>query len=173
MTFIADHDLSLRIAEPKDAEQIYAWENNRNLWRVSETTAPVSLFQIEQFLLGNSDLLTTRQLRFMIESNQEDSPVGCVDLFDYDPINQRVGIGILIDQPYRGKGYARRAVRMTLEYLFNDLMVHQAHCLVDTTNLPSQHLFEALGFQRGGIRKEWIRTSEGFLDVIFYQRLAH
>lgn len=173
MTFISDPDLSLRIAEPKDATQIYVWENDRALWRVSETSAPISLFQIEQFLIGNSDITVSRQLRFMIESRQETQPVGCVDLFDYDPLNQRVGIGILIDQPYRGRGYAKQAVNLALEYLFHDLMVHQVYCLVDTTNLPSQRLFDSLGFRRGGERKHWIRTPEGYLDVIFYQRLAN
>lgn len=169
--FIADTDISLRIAEPGDAEQIYLWENDRSLWRVSETSAPTSLFQIEQFLIGNSDWIANRQLRLMINSEHEKEPVGCVDLFDYDPINQRTGIGILIAEPYRGKGYASRAVKLTLEYLFHDLMLHQVHCLVDAQNTHSQQLFESLGFQRCGLRKDWIKTPEGYLDVFFYQLL--
>lgn len=173
MMFISDNDISLRIAEPGDAERVYRWENDRRVWRVSETTAPTSLFQIEQFLIGNSDWIANRQLRLMIEATRETEPVGCVDLFDYDPIHQRIGIGILIDAPHRGKGYASHAVKLTLEYLFHDLMVHQAHCLVDATNLPSQRLFEGLGFQRCGCRKDWIRTPEGFLDVFFYQIISN
>ena len=173
MMFIADNDISLRIAEPGDAEQIYRWENDRSLWRVSETSAPTSLFQIEQFLLSNSDWIANRQLRLMIESPQEKEPVGCVDLFEYDPIHQRAGIGILIAEPYRGKGYATRAVKLTLEYLFKDLLLHQVHCLVDAQNTHSQQLFESLGFQRCGLRKDWIKTPEGYLDVIFYQLLTH
>ena len=167
--FISHDKVSLRIAEPEDADLIYAWENDRRIWRVSETNAPTSRFQIEQFLLSNSDLVTNKQLRLMIHIAPATSPVGCVDLFDYDPIHERVGVGILIDEAHRNQGYATQAIQLVMEYLFNDLMVHQVHCLIDETNISSQKLFQRLGFQYGGRRKDWIKTPEGFIDTLFYQ----
>lgn len=167
--FISHDKVSLRIAEPEDADQIYAWENDRRIWRVSDTSAPTSLFQIEQFLLSNSDLTSNRQLRLMIELSDEPHPVGSVDLFDYDPIHERIGVGILIDEAHRQKGIAKKAIGLVVEYLFTDLMVHQIHCLIDETNIESQKLFEGLGFQCGGRRKDWIKTPEGFIDALFYQ----
>ena len=171
--FLTDKDLSLRIAEPSDAALIYGWENDRTLWRVSETSAPTSLFQIEQFLLSNNDWIANRQLRLMIEVEGASQPVGSVDLFDYDPLHQRIGLGILVTAPYRRKGYATRAIQLTLDYLFHDLMVHQVYCLVGEENAPSQKLFERLGFQWGGTRKDWIKTPEGYFDVRFYQKTAN
>ena len=171
MTFISEETISLRVAEPEDAGQIYEWENDRNLWRVSETSNPISHFQIEQFLLSNSDLVTNRQLRLMIDLKGNGQSIGCIDLFDYDPINSRIGIGILIENEYRGKGFATKAIKMCMEYLINNVMVHQVHCLIDETNTESQHLFEKLGFQSFGRKKDWIKTPNGFLDVICYQYL--
>lgn len=171
--FLTDKDLSLRIAEPADAELIYRWENDRSLWRVSETSAPTSLFQIEQFLIGNSDWIANRQLRLMVEVEGASHPIGSVDLFDYDPLNRRIGIGVLIETAYRQQGYASRAVKLTLDYLFQDLMVHQVHCLIGEGNTPSLRLFEGLGFRCGGCRKDWIKTPEGYLDACFYQKLAN
>ena len=169
--FISDGNISIKIAEPEDAAQIYRWENDRSLWRVSETISPTSYFQIEQFLLGNSDLLTNRQQRLMVCLKGADQPIGSIDLFDYDPINSRIGIGILIENEYRGKGLATVALQLCLEYLFKNLMVHQVHCIVDESNAESQHLFCKLGFTEGGRRKDWIKTPEGYLDVIFYQKI--
>ena len=167
--FISDGNISIKIAEPEDATLIYRWENDRTLWRVSETSCPTSLFQIEQFLLGNSDLASNKQQRLMVCRQGADLPIGCIDLFDFDPINSRIGIGILIDNSFRGKGYATVALRLCLDYLFNNLLVHQVHCIVDVSNEESLRLFKKLGFEEGGRRKDWIKTPEGYLDVVFYQ----
>lgn len=168
--FISDGKISIRIAEPEDAPKIYRWENDRSLWQVSETISPTSLFQIEQFLLGNGDLLSNRQQRLMVCLEGNEQPIGSIDLFDYDPINSRIGIGILIESDYRSKGIATTALQLCLDYLFGNLMVHQVHCLIDASNTESQHVFRKLGFEEGGRRKDWIKTPEGYLDVIFYQK---
>lgn len=169
--FISDGNISLRMAEPEDAHQIYAWENDRSVWRVSETSCPTSLFQVEQFLLGNSDLWANRQLRLMVCQEGVDHPVGIIDLFEFDPVNSRVGIGILIEKAYRGQGIATRALTCCLDYLAHDVMVHQVHCLIDELNEESRHIFMGLGFSECGRRKDWIKTPEGYLDVVFYQKI--
>ena len=171
--FISDGNISIRIAEPEDASQIYCWENDRSLWRVSETTSPVSLFQIEQFLLGNGDLASNHQQRLMVDCNQEGLTIGSIDLFDYDPVNSRIGIGILIEKEYRGRGFATAALKLCLDYLFNNLMVHQVHCIVDETNDESHSLFQHLGFEERGRRHDWIKTPKGYLDVVFYQKIKY
>lgn len=169
--FISDGKISIRVAEPEDACQIYRWENDRSVWRVSETSSPVSLFQVEQFLLGNSDLVTNRQLRLMVCHSDIEHPIGSIDLFDFDPVNSRIGIGILIEKDFRGKGYATKAISLCLDYLFHDVMVHQVHCLIDVQNEESCHFFTELGFTECGRRKDWIKTPEGFLDTVFYQKI--
>ena len=35
--------------------------------------------------------------------NADGLPLGCIDLFDFDPVNMRVGVGVLIDPQFRGK----------------------------------------------------------------------
>lgn len=169
--FISDGLISLRVAEPEDARQIYEWENDRSIWRVSETSTPTAMFQVEQFLLGNNDLVTNRQLRLMVGLHGIDRPIGSVDLFDFDPVNNRVGIGVLIEAPYRGQGYASKALSLCLEYLFHDVMVHQVHCLIDVENEESRRLFLDLGFKECGCRKDWIKTPSGYLDAVFYQKI--
>ena len=172
MMFISEDNISLRVAEPEDARLIYDWENDRDVWRVSETSTPPSLFQVEQFLLGNSDLVANRQLRLMINVAGLDKPVGCIDLFDYNPLHGRVGMGVLIDKKHRGNGYATKAVGMCLDYLFQNVMVHQVYCLIDELNTESCKLFEGLGFQACERRKDWLKTPNGYLDVVFYQIIS-
>lgn len=161
--------VSLRMAEPNDADNIYRWENDMQVWRDSETRVPFSKHQIEQFLLTNNDLVSEKQLRFVVEDAKSGTSVGCIDIYDYDEFNLRAGIGILIDENYRGKGYAKNAIRLLLDYCFNTLLLNQIYTLVLATNISSLFLFESLGFERCGVRKQWYRTSEGYIDQVEYQ----
>ena len=167
--FIKNDTISLRCAEPSDAERIYHWENDRSVWRVSGTFVPYTLFQIEQFLLNNNDLFSQKQLRLMIDLTESGISIGCLDLYDFDPVNAHVSIGILIDAAHRNQGYAQAALALCLDYLFKDLMLHQAFCVIDELNTESQYLFKKQGFTLCGRRKEWIKTQEGFLDLMEYQ----
>lgn len=169
--FINNDTISLRCAEPEDAQQIYRWENDRAVWRVSGTIVPYTLFHIEQFLLSNNDLTSQKQLRLMIDLNATHESIGCIDIYDYDALNERAKIGILIDEAYRHQGYAASALSLCLDYLFHDLMLHQVYCVVDATNVESQRLFERQGFVRRGIRRDWIKTTEGFIDEWEYQMI--
>ena len=167
--FIKNDTIALRCAEPEDADRIYAWENDRSVWRVSGTYVPYTRFQIEQFLLSNNDLFSQKQLRLMIDLNETQTSIGCLDLYDYDPINGHVSIGILIDATYRRHGHAQAALALCIDYLFDDLMLHQAFCVIDELNMESHQLFEKQGFVQCGRRKEWIKTPQGLVDLLEYQ----
>jgi len=167
--FIKNDTITLRCAEPEDAEQIFRWENDRDIWRVSGTHVPFTRFQIEQFLLSNNDLFSQKQLRLMIDLNETGESIGSIDIFDYDAFNQRAGLGILIDKAHRQQGFAKAALALCVEYLFKDILLHQVYCSIDETNTESQQLFLGQGFELCGRRKDWIRTSDSYLDVFEYQ----
>ena len=169
--FIKNETITLRPAEPEDAERIFLWENDRDVWRMSGTHASYSRFQIEQFLLSDNDLQTNKQLRLMIDLTENGLTIGCIDIYDYNGFNQRASLGILIDKAHRRQGYAKASLALCVEYLFRDLMLHQVHCAIDALNTESQQLFENLGFALCGRRKEWIRTAKGFIDELEYQLL--
>jgi len=166
--FIKNDILALRSAEPGDAEQIYLWENDRDIWRISGTHVPYSRFQIEQFLLGDNDLPSQKQIRLMIDLPNRQT-IGCIDIFDYDAFNSRAGLGILINKAFRQQGYAKAALALCIEYLFKDVMLHQVYCSIDACNTESQKLFLGQGFEICGQRKDWIRTAERYIDVYEYQ----
>ncbi len=169
--FIKNDTITLRCAEPQDAELIYAWENDRDVWRVSGTHAPYSRFQIEQFLLSDNDLQANKQLRLMIGLTESGNTIGCIDIYDYDAVNERASVGILIDKAHRRQGYAKAALALCIEYLFQDVLLHQVYCCIDETNTESQQLFLGQGFELCGRRKEWIKTPDGFIDELEYQKM--
>ncbi len=157
--------ISLRALEPDDSNLLYIWENDPELWRVSSTIAPYSRFDIEQYILNSNDIFASKQLRLMIILTDDPSViVGAIDLFDFDPLNRRAELGILIDCQFRGKGYAGDAIELIKDYAFNTLNLHQLYCHVPTDKEINLHLFRKCGFELCGTRREWRWNKDQWSD---------
>lgn len=168
---LASNIVSLRALEPTDLELLYSWENNPSLWDVSNTHVPFSKFVLTQYLeTQHIDIYTSKQLR-LVAMDKNNVPVGLVDLFDFDSKHKRVGLGILIDSKERGKGYARESLKLMEKYCFNQLDLNQIYANIGIDNQPSLNLFESLGYLKVGVKRDWIKTANGFLDEVLYQKI--
>jgi diamine N-acetyltransferase len=160
----------LRAIEPYDLDIIHKWENDSSIWHLSNTLTPFSKNIIKQFIDNSHlDIFQAKQLRLMIE-NLNGETVGTLDLFDYDPLHKRAGIGILIaDEENRGKGYASDALDVLIKYCFTVLQLHQLYCNIADDNTESIKLFTKKGFQLIGTKKDWLLFSDGTKDESMYQ----
>lgn len=164
----------LRAPEPDDVEILYEWENDTSLWRYSNIHTPVSKFTIEQYVLSTElDLSITRQLRLMIVKSDDLKVIGSAELFDYDPVHLRAGVGMFVTKSEREKGYASEALDLLIDYSFNILMLKQLYCNILTDNLKSIALFTRKGFQLIGTKKQWLRINNRWEDENLYQLINH
>jgi diamine N-acetyltransferase len=162
----------LRTLEPLDADIILKWENNSDNWRVSNTLVPFSRKLIEDYVNSAQDIYSIKQLRFIICLVENDKEIGAIDLFDFEPYHQKVGLGILIAElEYRRNGYAKEAVLLIKEYCFNHLNLHQIYCNILSENKSSIDLFEKSGFTICGTKKEWVKTNDGWEDELLLQSI--
>jgi diamine N-acetyltransferase len=175
MTSDIPNKVILRALEPEDIDLLYQWENNSEIWHLSNTITPFSRYILKKYIeSSHQDIYQTRQLRLMIDVNENgvNKTVGAIDLFDFEPQHLRVGIGVLIgDYEERGKGYADKALKALLEYVFNVLQLNQVYCNILTSNTISLNLFKKHGFEVIGTKKKWIKTSDGFADEEILQLL--
>ena len=164
-------EISLRALEPEDLELLYEWENNISYWGVSNTIVPFSKFTLKRYLENShKNIYETGQLRLMIDHISDSKTIGTIDIFDFDPFHKRAGLGILIAiEDYRRKGYASMALRCIVDYCFDTLQLHQIYCNILANNCESMDLFKKTGFVQSGIKKDWIKTSEGYLDEFLFQ----
>ncbi len=171
MKILSNEIIKLRAVEPSDADLIYQWENNTDIWNVSNTLSPFSKHTIEMYVQSaHLDLFQTKQLRLMIDSVASGKTVGTLDMFDFDAFNLRAGVGILIaDETDRNKGFAYNSLKVFSHYAFNVLQLNQLWANISKTNTSSIKLFEKLGFKHTGTKKQWIKTKNGFEDELFYQ----
>ena len=161
----------LRPLEPEDIDFLYQWENDPDVWKVSNTITPYSKFILKQYIeTSHLSIFETKQIRFIIVLSDTNRPIGTIDLFDFDPYNRRAGIGILIyDKENRQRGYASEALKLIIEYGFKTLDLHQLYCNVNPKNKASMRLFTNHGFIPVGIKKEWVRIQNHWQDEILLQ----
>jgi diamine N-acetyltransferase len=164
----------LRAVEPSDIELLYKWENDPENWRVSNTIAPFSKYILQKYIENSHyDIYQTKQLRLMIDVKNEskrNKTVGAIDIFDFDPYHNRAGVGILIGgKQDRNHGVASDALSELIKYAFDTLGLHQLYCNITNDNKASLRLFEKLGFNLCGTKRDWIKIQRGYEDELLFQ----
>lgn len=159
--------VTLRALEPTDLNQLYRWENDDRVWFSSATTRPLSKQTLQLYIESVNDIYTDKQVRLIIDFDGK--AVGCIDLFDFEPLHQRAGVGIMIDIDFEGLGYASMALKELQKYAFSQLGLHQLYCNIASGNPRSVTLFEKANFIQTGIKKEWLRIDKQWQDELFFQ----
>lgn len=163
--------VSLRPIEPEDLDYIYLWENDTSIWKVSNTLTPFSYYIIKKYIENShQDIFEAKQLRLIIEQNETKTPVGCIDLFDFDPQHKRAGVGVLIaEDKNRNKGYASESLQLLINYAFLTLKLHQLYANISENNTSSIKLFTKLKFEKTGERKDWLLSQNGWITEYFFK----
>jgi diamine N-acetyltransferase len=164
-------NIKLRALEPEDLELLYDWENDETYWSISNTVSPFSKYTLKRYIENShKNIYESGQLRLMIEQTEDKITIGTIDIFEFDPFHKRAGIGILIaDEAYRRKGYASQALTCLIDYCFKTLQLHQLYCNILSDNIVSINLFKKYGFNQAGVKKDWIMTGSGYIDVLMFQ----
>ncbi|MGG8495095.1 GNAT family N-acetyltransferase [Tenacibaculum sp. TC6] len=162
--------INLRALEPEDLTFLYTIENNESFWEVSHTQTPFSKFLLKQYLENAyMDIYEAKQLRLIIELNNNQQPIGTIDLFDFNPQHKRAGIGVLINPEYQKNGYASEALDLLINYCFSHLNLHQLYVNITDDNINSLHLFQKKNFTKIGIKKDWIFSKGQFKNEVLFQ----
>jgi diamine N-acetyltransferase len=171
MVTLKGENIYLRALEPNDLEFVYAMENDQSMWEVSNTQTPYSRFLIKQYLENaHQDIYEAKQLRLAICQDQDFPAIGLIDLFDFDPKNNRAGVGIVIQgQENRNQNIGSEALELLLKYSFYHLNLHQLYANIGTENSASIALFSKFGFQKIGVKKDWVLVHGSYQDEAIFQ----
>ena len=145
-------EISLRSLEKKDLDFLLDLENDREIWKVSGTTTPFTQAEIANYISNaKQDIAIAEQYRFVIDLNG--SPIGCIDLYDYNFEKQNAGVGIVVCKPYRRKGYAKQALLQLIDYAWKHFQLVQLHSKIMPENKATTDLFLKVGFLQKGNTK--------------------
>ena len=164
--------VALRALEPTDLDTLYRWENDTSLWSVSDTVAPYSRECLWHYLKEyTGDIYAQRELRLMITLIDNNMPVGTVDFFHFDPLNNRAELGLFIATEHRGKGLGRQALDLLTAYARDHIGLRQLYVYIALDNVSCLDLFESFGYRRVGVLQSWVKRGKVYRDVALLQMI--
>ncbi|TPG42293.1 GNAT family N-acetyltransferase [Flavobacterium pectinovorum] len=171
MITLKGDSIYLRALEPNDLEFVYAMENDESIWEVSNTQTPYSRFLVRQYLENaQQDIYEAKQLRLAICQDEDFPAIGLIDLFEFDPKNNRAGIGIVIQkEKNKRQNVGSEALELLIKYCFHNLNLHQLYANIAVGNVASIALFTKFGFEKIGIKKDWILQNNHYQDEAIFQ----
>lgn len=97
--------------------------------------------------------------------------IGTIGHYRIQPENHRCEIGYMILPQYNGKGYVTEAIRVVLEYGFNDLNMHSIEAVIDPDNVASERVLQKNGFVKEAHILENELWNGKFWDTVIYSIL--
>ena len=93
-------------------------------------------------------------LSWAITSAGADEAIGTCSLFRIDPDHRRAEIGYALRADHWGRGIAREAAALLLDWAFGPLGLHRLEADVDPRNTASLRMLRRLGFASEGLLRE-------------------
>tara|TARA_B100001079_G_C16191797_1_gene417541 strand:- start:137 stop:655 length:519 start_codon:yes stop_codon:yes gene_type:complete len=161
----------LRALEPDDLDILYDTENDKSLWKYSNTSSPFSKHSLKKFIENSHlDIIEHKQVRLVL-SDKSNLPFGFIDLFKYDMINKRAGVGIIIFEKYRSRGLGSISLDLIENYVKKHIPIHQLYANISSENIESIKLFEKHNYLKIGNKKDWIYYNNKYFDELLYQKI--
>ncbi len=159
----------LRAMEPEDLDMLYRIENDSKLWDVGVTNVPYSRFLLHEYMSNiTGDIYTDRQVRLMVE-NEEHEVIGMADIINFDARHCKAEIGIVIEKPYRHKGYGEETLLCMADYSHRILHLHQLYAYVSTDNQKAISLFSKVGFHASATLADWLYDGTRYYSAVLMQ----
>ena len=98
-------------------------------------------------------------------------PYGCVDLYNYDPLNKRAAVGIMVATEYRRQGYALAMLHEVEKLSTTHYQLHTLYADIAATNTASIALFAKAGYEECGHFRDWLLVKDQYLDSIRMQKI--
>ena len=152
---------------------LYAhWYGDEEVWRLTSWTAePLKPAAVER--LFEERERSSLDDSFAVHWEGEDEPVGVVSLANINQANLAADLSVIVgDEKDRDRGLGTEAIRILLEYAFEDLELNRVGLSVFEFNETAIHAYEKLGFEREGRLRKAIWRDGSFQDAILMSVLA-
>lgn len=157
--------ISIRKFERTDIPKKVEWINNPVNNKFLHYDIPICVKKTEKWF--DSHIGDDTRYDAVIEA--DGVPVGTIGLLSIDQKNSKAEYYIAMGEPeYKGKGVAKVASLLILEYGFEKLCLNRIYLFTEVENVSAQKLFERVGFVREGVIRQDIESHGKFVDRVVY-----
>jgi len=156
--------------ELTDAEKVAKWQNDLKVQMNFDLVFTLTADDV-RFLIPEAK--RTSRLFGIVEKETE-KLIGVTGLHDIDHISRHAMFSIYIgEQEYRANGFGTEAVKLTLDFGFNMLNLHNIALFVIQFNKSAIKVYEKCGFKYAGVKRQSKIFGDEKFDMIMMDILAN
>lgn len=146
-------------------------------WRNSDAVRPYFIYQKPFTKEGHEKWMETMirsglGYQFIVCRIEDDMPVGCTYLRDYDRENSKIEYGVFLgSEDVKGKGIGTEILGLTLEYAFNQLNIHKVFARAFADNAASVGSFLKGGFEKEAYLKDEVCVNGEYRDIVLLGKI--
>ena len=152
---------------------LYArWYGDEEVWRLTSWTAePMRRAAVERLFEDRER--SSLDDSFAVHREGEDEPIGVISLTNISEANASADLSVIMgDEKDRARGLGTEAIRILLNYAFDERGLTRVGLSVFDFNEAAIHAYEKLGFQREGRLRQALKRDGEFHDAILMVVLA-
>jgi len=110
-------------------------------------------------------------INWAITLKGNDKLIGIIGHYRIQPENHRAEIGYMILPEYNGKGITSEAIKVVIEYGFEQMQLHSIEAVIDPENSASEKVLQKNGFVKEAHILENELWEGKFWDTVIYSLL--
>ncbi|MFF2908345.1 GNAT family N-acetyltransferase [Paenibacillus sp. NPDC057934] len=156
-----------------DLDFISSINCNKDLWYYEESVEDNMKKVCEKYRSRIEDTDDKEHYDFVIRrtTDPEGAAIGIAELWSYVGHRSSWELGYAVLPEYSGRGYGSEAVKLLLQFAFEQLKAHKVVGMCNSYNERSAALMERSGMVREGIFKEELNWQGRWVDQYFYSIL--
>ena len=147
---------------PRIRDLINDWEVRRNLF--GGIPFPNRLEDEEKWY-NSFNPIDSAHYSFAIERKEDDLLMGSCGIAERDLKNRVTTLGIFLGKEFTEKGYGTEALRILVDFCFNEVNSNKVKLCVYEFNKRAQRCYHKVGFQQEGTLRQEIFREGRYWDV--------
>ena len=162
----------LRGPRADDAAAVFALFSDPQVMRYWSRAPMTGIEEAHGLVAEILESFAQRTMLNWVVVDRDDHVTGTCTLFHFDPRHRRAEIGYALRSHLWGRGLAREAVALALDWGFGKLGLHRVEADIDPRNDGSRALLQRLGFNSEGLLRERFFVGEEPTDSEIFGLLA-